>query len=422
MAIDVERLNELVGRYKQDPESVYNTWFVDSPERLKAFRSIRRGVIDVVDAIRTDRFGNDFKGSPLETVLESITEQRQVFDGAAHPFYWKPKLRIPDIYENDEHKRMFGEFLRRCLLSTDADRLNREIVALDKCRIKGLGPAVANILYFLHPTIMPPFNTAIVRGFNALFTDRKPLGKWTAYLEMRQVIVEVNEQIGSALSKDLGALTGLLFDVGVGKISLDGDSSEALAREREQIEKVVRKRHREMALERQEENEHLKIQHHLTAIGRALGYRVHVAGNDRNRQFNGDSLAAMTLSELPELGLPEEIIQTVSLIDVIWLAKAHDQIVCAFEVEKSTSIYSGMLRLLDLAGSIGTPELQLFLVAPDGREKEVLAQLCRPAFQQLGDVAFRYILFQELCDHCQSICKLGDDHRVMLKIAKCKPF
>ena len=60
----------------------HNTWFVNSPERLKAFRAIRRGVMEVVGTIREGTFVNDFKGSPLETVLDSITEQKQVFEGA----------------------------------------------------------------------------------------------------------------------------------------------------------------------------------------------------------------------------------------------------------------------------------------------------------------------------------------------------
>jgi type II restriction enzyme len=85
-------LKELVGRYKVDREPVYNTWFIESGARMKAFRSIRRGVVEVIEAIRAGTFGNDFKGSPLEFVLSCITEQKQVFEGAAHPFYWKPKL------------------------------------------------------------------------------------------------------------------------------------------------------------------------------------------------------------------------------------------------------------------------------------------------------------------------------------------
>ena len=52
--------------YKADPESVYNTWFISNEERLKAFRSIRRGVGAVVEDIKNGRFPNDFKGSSLE--------------------------------------------------------------------------------------------------------------------------------------------------------------------------------------------------------------------------------------------------------------------------------------------------------------------------------------------------------------------
>ena len=78
-------LPELVRRYKSDPESVFNTWFIGAEERLKAFRAIRRGVKDTVDKIAAGTFGNDFKGSPREAVLNGITEQKQVLEGAAHP-------------------------------------------------------------------------------------------------------------------------------------------------------------------------------------------------------------------------------------------------------------------------------------------------------------------------------------------------
>src|SRR3972149_4794837 len=115
VGMDIQALMKLIDEYKSDPESVYNTWFVGGHERLKAFRAIRRGVRDTVDSIAAGTFGNDFKGSPLEVVLTAITEQKQVFEGAAHPFFWKPKLRIPDIYENEANKRKFGAFLEACL-------------------------------------------------------------------------------------------------------------------------------------------------------------------------------------------------------------------------------------------------------------------------------------------------------------------
>ncbi|HWI94172.1 MAG TPA: hypothetical protein VNT20_23025 [Flavisolibacter sp.] len=33
----------IIQQYKADKESVYNTWFINNEERLRAFRSIRRG-------------------------------------------------------------------------------------------------------------------------------------------------------------------------------------------------------------------------------------------------------------------------------------------------------------------------------------------------------------------------------------------
>ncbi|HLB48804.1 MAG TPA: hypothetical protein VJL59_17480 [Anaerolineales bacterium] len=37
--MDKNALAELIERYKSDPESVYNTWFVGGEERMKAFRA-----------------------------------------------------------------------------------------------------------------------------------------------------------------------------------------------------------------------------------------------------------------------------------------------------------------------------------------------------------------------------------------------
>lgn len=409
--------SKLVNIYKKDSESVYNTWFIYNETRMKAFRSIRRGVIDVINSIKDNSFGNDFKGSPLEFVLNCITEQKQVFEGAAHPFYWKPKLRIPDIYENEENKRIFGQFLESCLSANNADKIIKEIIKLDNYKIKGLGPAVANILYFLHPTLMPPFNTAIVSGYNAIFCDNKKLGSWNNYLQMREIIINTNEKLNPLLSKDLGAITGLLFDAGIGKIALNENWESALKFEKDKLEKALKKRHIEVQNEIKEESEHLKIQVLLTDIGRNLGYDVFVAINDRTKSLDGKSLEFNTLPELPPLALSKEVLKTVSLIDVIWLNKNTHEIECAFEIEKSTSIYSGILRLVDLASSLGLKQYNFFLVAPDSREKEIIAQLKRPSFKNLECVNLRYILFSNLYINCNSLCTFGDDYKILFKIA-----
>lgn len=411
-------LTQLAQQYRDDSESVYNTWFINNEARLKAFRSIRRGVINVVSSIKEGNFGNDFKGSPLEFVLNCITEQKQVFEGAAHPFYWKPKLRIPDIYENESNKRLLAQFLESCLSATGSDKLIKEIIKLDGFKIKGLGPAVANILYFLHPTLMPPFNTAMVQGFNAVFSDKKKLGSWQAYLEMRETILRVNQELQPVLSRDLGAISGLLFDVGVGKICLDKNWEAALNFNNEKLQKSLQKRHKEVLTEINEENEHLRMQLILTEIGRELGCDVYVASNDRTKSLDGKSLEYLSIAELPEMNLCQDVLKTISLIDVIWINRVSKQIECAFEVERSTSIYSGILRLVDLASSLGDKDYNFFLVAPDSREKEIIGQLRRPSFKELSKIKLRYILFSDLKEYCNGICKFGDDYKILLKIAR----
>ena len=58
--------------------------------------------------------------------------------------------------------------LHHCSCCSTAAEILSAIRAIDQLKIKGLGPAVANLIYFLHPTHAPPFNTAIVNGYNAI--------------------------------------------------------------------------------------------------------------------------------------------------------------------------------------------------------------------------------------------------------------
>ena len=50
--LDPVRFESVVHQYKTDPESVYHTWFINSGDRLKAFRAIRRGVEQIVTDIK----------------------------------------------------------------------------------------------------------------------------------------------------------------------------------------------------------------------------------------------------------------------------------------------------------------------------------------------------------------------------------
>jgi len=416
--MDLNRCRELLELYKTDPESVYSSWFIRDEARLKAFRSIRRGVQEIVDRIKQGTFGNDFKGSPLEFVLAAITEQKQVFAGAAHPFYWKPKLRIPDIYENEGNQRRFGQFLEAALATGQEERLIAEILSLESCRIKGLGPAVANILYFLHPTLLPPFNTAILRGHNLLFRENLRLGSWKDYLTLREALIDLNQQLVPASSKDLGALAGLLYEVGSGRLPIRGTEPALGSAASKRREKLLARRHEEIRMDGWEENEHLRMQLLLVELGRELGYQVYVASNDRNRTLNEKCLAFLTISQLPDLSLPESTAKTAALIDVIWVSKIENRVICAFEIEKSTTIYSGMLRLIDLAASLSEEPWEFFLVVPDHRDQEVLRQMARPSLQLLANLKLNYLCFSDLMQHRHAIPVFGDDFTVLRRLAR----
>lgn len=120
---------------------------------------------------------------------------------------------------------------------------------------------------------------------------------------------------------------------------------------------VQYKRHAQVQADVKEQRLHTQVQYQLAMLGRALGYEVSVARNDRNACHDGVPLGYGCIPCLPNLGLPAEVHATVDLIDVLWLHPpvigAEDnpatRIACAFEVEKSTSIYSGILRLADMA-------------------------------------------------------------------------
>ncbi|PWB51211.1 MAG: hypothetical protein C3F06_10340 [Candidatus Methanoperedenaceae archaeon] len=386
---DREKIQNIIQEYKNYPESVYNTWFIDNDQRLKAFGAIRRGVEQVINDIKENVFPNDFKGSSLEVVLTAITEQKQVFEGAAHPFYWKPKLRIPDIYENNINKSIFGQFLESCLKANKEEQIYKEIIKLSN------------------------------QNINELFGEKKKLGSWNDYLEMRDTILQVNDQYKNLLSKDLGAISGLLFDIGVGKV-VGGNADNIIEKEEQKRKKLIQDRKKGIEAEIEEENMHTKVQYLLLKIGKSLGYNVIVASNDRTKSYNNEKFSFICLPEFPEIEARDDVKKTIGLIDVIWFEKITNKLVSAYEVEKSTSIYSGILRLTDLALTIPDSEnISLYLVAPEQREKEIVAQLKRPSLISKECNKISYILFSELCTHCDSICKFGNDHTIMEKVARC---
>ena len=124
-------------------------------------------------------------------------------------------------------------------------------------------------------------------------------------------------------------------------------------------------------------------------------------------------------AEPNELPLNVPGIDMVRLIDVLWLTPSHSQVAAAFEVEHTTSIYSGILRMLDLSeGQEASTLTGLFLVAPDEREDDVRKQLVRPAFRGIADLHVRYLPYSELSRNRGQIARFGTGLKPINAIAK----
>ena len=128
--------------------------------------------------------------------------------------------------------------------------------------------------------------------------------------------------------------------------------------------------------------DHTRLQWLLARIGWALGCRVWIASNDWRRQWEGEALGALTIDRLPPLGLDPDAQRLVAAIDVVWL-RGSSQVAAAFEVECTTSVYSGILRMADLAALSPNINFPLYIVAPEERLSKVRRELSRPTFQAL---------------------------------------
>jgi predicted RNA-binding protein len=141
-----------------------------------------------------------------------------------------------------------------------------------------------------------------------------------------------------------------------------------------------------------EPSDHEAIQSLLLKLGNDMGFDVWVARNDRGRQLKLTELSRLR-DELP-LQFDEATNRTIELIDVLWLK--GNAIVAAFEIESTTSIYSGLLRMADLIAMQPNLNIPLYLVAPDDRRQKVIAEVNRPTFKRLEPPLFeacRFISF-----------------------------
>ena len=125
---------------------------------------------------------------------------------------------------------------------------------------------------------------------------------------------------------------------------------------------------------------HTEMQWELLQLGAAMGLDVWVASNDRGREWKSKPLADIPrlVTDLPKL-FNEVTNRTIELIDVLWLK--GNSIHAAFEIEATSSVYSGLLRMSDLLQLQPNLNINLFIVAPESRRRKVRDEILRPTFQ-----------------------------------------
>ncbi|WP_124519838.1 MULTISPECIES: hypothetical protein [unclassified Burkholderia] len=130
-----------------------------------------------------------------------------------------------------------------------------------------------------------------------------------------------------------------------------------------------------------EARESIRMQAQLADIGAKMGMKIWIPRADRRgvlREWANDGGAL--LDRLP-LNYDDTTLRTIEQIDVLWLRGRS--IVRAFEVEHTTSVYSGILRMADLVALQPNMSIKLHIVAPETRRDKVFQEIRRPVFSLL---------------------------------------
>ncbi|MDE0269410.1 MAG: hypothetical protein OXI96_10355 [Acidimicrobiaceae bacterium] len=127
----------------------------------------------------------------------------------------------------------------------------------------------------------------------------------------------------------------------------------------------------------------IRYQAKVAEIGVKMGFKIWIPRNDKNRVLEhvAENTHQQFLNELP-LNYDDTSLQTIEQIDVLWLKGRS--MTRAFEIEHTTAIYSGLLRMADLLALQPNINIRLHIVAPMDKREKVLHQIKRLVFSLLG--------------------------------------
>jgi hypothetical protein len=205
--------------------------------------------------------------------------------------------------------------------------------------------------------------------------------KSDTYLRINKICNEIKDVLGI---ETLTKMDNFLYCISKGYI---GDKEEIIEIETTEI-KEIEEEHLDT------NDKHLEMMYYIVKIGILKGHNVWVAINDRNKEYNNEKLSEICLTEIPNFTQPQTIAQA-KYIDVIWFLKNTANPVRFFEIEKSTTIYSGLLRFNDV--KIDFPISKATIVIPEDRKNLFEKQINRRTFtlSELSDVC-DHITFEDI--------------------------
>ncbi len=140
----------------------------------------------------------------------------------------------------------------------------------------------------------------------------------------------------------------------------------------------------------EETSDHIRMQWKLSRLGLKCGSKIWVPKNDQSRVRNAYNFTEFEEQFATGIDTPGKYVEN---IDVVW--KEEFRIDAAFEIENSTSIYSGLLRFSDLKIVAPNSNYPLFIVAPNSRKHKVYEQVTRPTFKRMDfDKKVRFLSYE----------------------------
>jgi len=217
----------------------------------------------------------------------------------------------------------------------------------------------------IKPVMVPdePYDFKPLVGSLDLFKDLPDRRRWG--LKLRGIYNAVQR----LTERDYSTIKGALFAAGE-PIGEEKDSETELAGYRQ----------------------HQRIQHKIAELGAKNGRRVHVARNDKGKIRE---VITEVLEDVPKFHT-DEVLDIARRVDVLFFDERRDVLTHAFEIEHTPVIYSGLLRLNDIAESYPIGGVQFIIVSDESNNERFESELLRPSFSRLRENDCRFVSYKEV--------------------------